>query len=251
MARSRRSRFADTAPEVEPPTAEEQIEPDERLNRQTVDAVSRAFGQGKPEQADIYGVRPDAKVATGAVAAVEQAAEDGWRVRWVLVEQNGPLVVRSVHLEPHGRTTPPGGVATNLLRELSPSAAIAAAAARLAEEPDRRSWEDLRLIWAAREAREHGPTQAVHAPGRPRLSDEHLAGVAFAYLEEQQHGRGLLRRLGERFSREPETMRDQVRIARERGFLTPALGAGRKGAEPGPRLIELMSKGTSEGESSD
>lgn len=249
MNRSRRSRFANSAPEVEAPTSDERVTPDERLNRQLADIeIRRGVGRGKADLADrIGGVPPDADVATGAVAAVEQGSHD-WRARWVLVDQDGQLVVRSIHLEPDGQTTPPGGVTTNLLRELSPSAAIAAGAARLAGELDRTSWEDLRLIWVAHDVHEHAPMQAGHISGRPRLSDEHLAAVAVAYIEELGHGRGVLRRLGKRFDREPETMRDHVRIARERGFLTPALGAGRKGAAPGHRLIELMSGTDQRGE---
>jgi hypothetical protein len=252
VARSRRSRFANSGPEVEPPTSDERVTPDERLNRGLADIeIRREVGRRELDLADkIGGVRPDAEVATGAVAAVEQESDD-WRARWVLVDQDGQLVVRSIHLEPDGQTTPVGGVTTNLLRELSPSAAIAAAAARLAGHLDRTSWEDLRLIWAVQDGRERAPLQTGRMSGRPRLSDEHLAAVALAYLDEQQHGRGMLKRLGEHFNREPETMRDQVRIARKRGFLTPALGPGRKGAAPGPRLIELMSERTSEGESNE
>jgi hypothetical protein len=257
--RSRRSRFANSAAEVEPPSSDEQVTPEERLRRRLADVKAgspfdaesiEAFRSKMQAARETYEVRPDAEVATGARAAVEQESDD-WRARWVLVDQDGQLVVRSIHIEPDGQATPPGGVTTNLLRELSPSAAIAASAARLAGKLDRTKFEDLRLMWAEQDAREHGPMQTGRTSGRPRLGDEHLAAVALAYLDELQGGRGVLRRLGERFDREPETMRDQVRIARQRGFLTPALGSGRKGAAPGPQLIKLMSEGTSEGESSD
>jgi hypothetical protein len=259
VERSRRSRFANSTPEVDPPTTDEKVIPDERIRRQQAkieagnpfDAKSIDELRRRARRAEeTWDVRPDPHVSTGAVTAVEQQSDD-WRARWVLVEQDGSLIVRSLHLEPDGRTTPPGGVTSNLLRELSPSAAITAGGARLAGEPDRTKFEDLRLIWAADEARGHGPMQTARTSGRPRLSDEHLAAVAVSYLEELQRGQGVLRRIGERFNREPETMRDQVRIARKRGFLTLALGTGRKGAAPGPRLIELLSELTSEGESSD
>ena len=216
--------------------------PDERLRRQQADidagspfeAVSIDDFRRRTQRAErTWHVRPDADVSTGAVIAVEQESKDDWRARWVLVEQDGSLVVRSLHLEPDGRATPPGGVTTNLLRELSPSAAIAAGTARIAGELDRMSWADLQLIWAREDSREHAPGQTARTSGRPRLSDEHLASVALAYLRELQRGPGVLRRLGEQFNREPETMRDQVRIARKRGFLTPASKAGRKGAGPG------------------
>jgi hypothetical protein len=247
-------------PEVDSPTTDDQVIPDERWRRQRVDAEAgslfdaestASYQQKRQRSEKTWEARPNnTDVATGAIAAVEQES-DQWRARWVLVEQQGSLVVRSVHLEPDEQGTPPGGVTTNLLRELSPSAAIAAGAARLAGELDRTNFADLLLGWAVQDAREHGPTQGRRTSGRPRLSDEHLAAVSLAYIEELQHGRGLLGRLGERFGREPETMRDQVRIARKRGFLTPALKAGRKGAAPGPRLVELMSEKTSGGESND
>jgi hypothetical protein len=255
VERSRRSRFASSTPEVDPPTTDEKVIPDERIRRQLakIDAGGpfNAKSTDARRRRETWEVRPDADVNTGAVVAVEQESDDDWRARWVLVEQGGSLVVRSLHLEPDGRATPPGGVTSNLLRELSPSAAITAGGARLAGEPDRTKFEDLRLIWAVDEAREHGPIQTARTSGRPRLSDEHVAAVALAYLDELRNGQGVLRRLGERFNREPETMRDQVRIARKRGFLTLALGAGRKGAAPGPRLIQLLSELTSEGGSSD
>jgi hypothetical protein len=172
---------------------------------------------------------------TSDEAAVDQVA-DGWRARWMLIEQNGTVIARSVHLEPVGRTTPPGGITTNLLRELSPSAAAVAAADRLTDDLNTGTFANLQLKWAKRDAHDFGPYDAGRRPGRPPLSDEHLRAVALAYLEELKRGRGVLHRLGERFDREPETMRDQVRIARRKGFLSAAPEAGRKGGRPGPRL---------------
>jgi hypothetical protein len=254
--RSRRSRFASSTPEVEAPTSDEQVTPDERTRRRLADVDAGSsfnaksiddFRRRRRQAEETYEVRPDADVSTGAIAAVEQESDD-WRARWVLVEQDGSLVVRSLHLEPDERTTPPGGVTTNLLRELSPTAAIAAGAARLAGQLDRTKFADLLLIWRASDGREYAPQQTAARSGRPRLSDEHIAAVALTYLDELPNGPGVLRRLGERFNRGPETMRDQVRIARRRGFLTPAVKAGRKGAAPGPRLVEFMSE-QREGES--
>ena len=90
---------------------------------------------------------------------------------------------------------------------------------------------------ARRTRQEIGPEGAHRkSPGRPRLPDDQLRDVAVAYLAELQNGRGVLRRLGERFERPEPTMRDWVRAARREGFLTPAKKAGSRGALPGPRL---------------
>jgi transposase-like protein len=75
--------------------------------------------------------------------------------------------------------------------------------------------------------------------GRPRLPDELLAQVAVAYLDEVTRGRGLMRRLAERFNRPEETLRDWVQTARRRGWLSEAT-PGRRGAMPGPRLQQAL-----------
>ncbi|MFC0623213.1 hypothetical protein [Kribbella deserti] len=247
MPKSRTSRFADAAVSAEAPTHDDRVTSDERLRRRLAANASGSpfnaesvedYRRKRQASEKAYEVREDFEVATGAVAAVTQSA-DGWQARWVLVEHEGAVVVRSLHLEPEDRTTPSGGITTNLLRELSPGRAVAAAAARLSGGLDPQSWEDLRLIHAQRDASEFGPpADESRGPGRPRLSDDHLRAVALAYLEELKGGPGVLKRLGRRFDREWQTMRDQVRIARRRGYLTDAPKAGRKGAMPGPRLLE-------------
>lgn len=74
--------------------------------------------------------------------------------------------------------------------------------------------------------------------GRPPLPDELLEEVARAYLEEAKRGRGLTRRLALRFDRPDETVRDWIHACRVRGYLSPGV-TGRRGAQPGPRLLEL------------
>ncbi len=98
---------------------------------------------------------------------------------------------------------------------------------------------------ARRTRQEIGPEGAHRkSPGRPRLPDDLLRDVAVAYLAELQNGRGVLRRLGERFERPESTMRDWVRAARREGFLTTPGKAGSRGALPGPRLQIDESKET-------
>lgn len=76
--------------------------------------------------------------------------------------------------------------------------------------------------------------------GRPARSDDEFQRIARQYLELQiAHGaRGLLERLGA--AQDPpktrETMRDIVRAATKKQFLSPAT-RGRGGRGPGPRLL--------------
>jgi hypothetical protein len=148
--------------------------------------------------------------------------------------------VRSLAIEPTTRATPPAGITSSFLRALSPSR-IAGEAAHTALEgfPGQDAWwGPLRVKWAQQEVADHQvEAQSAPKPGRPKLSDDLLRQVAIAYLAEMRSGRGVLRRLGERFERPETTIRDWVRIARREGWLGPATKSGRRGADPGPRLL--------------
>jgi hypothetical protein len=233
---------------VEGPSSEERLLPDERIARalarqqagSAFAAKSVADYRRRAKQAEeAYGVRPDEEVSTDAVMAALQEGGD-WRARWVLAEQNGGLVVRGLSLEPTTQSTPPSGITSSLLRSLSPSRIAAEAAhAALEDFPGQDVWwASLRVKWAKEEVVEHRlQDQPGPRPGRPKLSDDLLRDVAIAYLEEMRAGRGVLRRLGERFERPETTIRDWVRIARREGWLGPAAKSGRRGADPGPRLL--------------
>lgn len=262
------NQFDDAAPELVPIHEDEEFTPDERLRRRLAFQTSPWSRRGGPkvpegatadERRAIYaawledlGLQAEEEARTDAVTAVEYETDD-WRVRWVLAEQSNAVVVRALTIEPRARQTPPGGVTSNLLRELRPARAATAGAAHFAAPPTEygaRS-DDLFELFA-RQARRSVqesdlPTeQVVRRTGRPPLSDAYLATVARAYLEELPHGRGLLRRLGERFDRTPETMRDQVRIARRAGFLSNDAQVGRRGATAGPRLQEIERQAATE-----
>lgn len=75
--------------------------------------------------------------------------------------------------------------------------------------------------------------------GRPPLPDDHYREVAERFLAEIRLGgnRGARGRLAEHYGRPPETVRDWIRGARARGYLSPAV-QGRGGAIPGQRLID-------------
>jgi hypothetical protein len=126
------------------------------------------------------------------------------------------------------------------LRALSPSRTAGAAAhTALQGFPGQDPWPaSLTVTWARREVSDHElQEQSAPRPGRPKLADDLLRQVALAYLAEVRAGRGVLRRLAERFERPETTIRDWVRIARREGWLGPATKSGRRGADPGPRLL--------------
>ena len=232
---TRRRQFDGGPPERAIVTGDDRVTPDERTARHLAD-VLRIPPEALP-QSGYQDVHPDDEASTDAVEAVEQPGEM-WQARWVLAEQDGSLVARSLLLEAAGRTTPPGGITSNLLRELSPAAAIAAVSASI-------DGNDF-LSVTARQARRDVASDAVagvndRKSGRPRLSEDELAAVALAYLEELRRGRGVLQRLAERFDRVPATMRDRVRQARDGGFLTPTT-QGRRGGSAGPTLIAYLAE---------
>lgn len=221
---------------VEPPTSDEQITEQQRLLRANARLSAQIFRRS--DLGHGFGVQPDEEVSTGAIASVTEEA-DGWRARWVVVREAESIIVRSLHLEPIDRSTPHGGVTANLLRELSPMRAISAAAVRVSENFSGGTFSDLRGRWAGRDAQTHGPgpEPPTTRRGRPPLTRDHKAQLAEAYLEEMDR-RDTMGRLGKRFKRAPATIRSQVLRLRSEGFLSAALAQGRKGAVPGPELIQ-------------
>lgn len=214
------------------------------LERELIDAM-RFFGYTDDETTSATPTLSTRAERNDALAAADQVSDDGaWKARWVVAKQDGRLVVRSLTIEPTGPATPLGGVTANLLRGLSPADLTKAVAGQVGRpEPGVHEPEDIGSFAVRTSEVEAARVDPVvdDAPkvGRPPLSDEHLAQVAEAYIVELLRGRGILRRMGERFDRTPEAMRDQVKAARKRGFLTESVKSGRAGAEPGPRLLEM------------
>ena len=255
MTNKRNSRFADSAHEVVGVSELEEIIPDERSARELAKAFAPDRHSGRySDDHDAFleavrlnnersGVRNKTEVSTDAVTAVTETSDDGWLARWVIAEQDGKPVARSLLLEPATRATPASGVTTNLLRELSPARAAAIASERTQNPSDADPWPvDLGIKWAKRDIAEFGPAADTSTPGRPRLADSLLRDVAVAYLEELRNGRGVLQRLSSRFDRPSPTIRDWVRAARERGWLGPAPKQGKSGGIPGPLLLAEQEK---------
>ncbi|MGW7317387.1 hypothetical protein [Streptomyces sp. NPDC054865] len=79
--------------------------------------------------------------------------------------------------------------------------------------------------------------------GRPPLEGALLHDLARAYLREAGNGPGLHRRLADLFERPEPTIKDWIKAARERGYLSPAI-PGRRAAGPGPLLSHRTEAGS-------
>lgn len=79
--------------------------------------------------------------------------------------------------------------------------------------------------------------------GRTIVTDDLLKAVALVYLEETAPGkeRGSLDRMVARFGRPEGTVRTWLKRARSEGWLGPGF-TGRVGAEPGPRLLGMLTR---------
>ncbi|MFJ8439947.1 hypothetical protein [Kitasatospora griseola] len=135
-------------------------------------------------------------------------------------------------------------ITSDVLRRIPLGQIIARAQAELAD----RSWEQegITVLGGPGPNRTPAPASTLALEnanrlsrpgrrGRPVLDDELLRQVAHAYLSEAVRGPGLTARLAERFDRPEPTIKDWIKAARNRGFLSPAI-PGRRAAGPGPRL---------------
>lgn len=174
-----------------------------------------------------------------------------WRPRWGYWDDFGDFVGPREEEAPAGTEDEEdlpavsAPITSDVLRRIPLGQIIARAQAELAD----RSWrqEGVTILGrspaavtglepASRQALEHAnalsqPTQR----GRPPLDDSLLHRVAHAYLREAVNGPGLTRRLAGLFDRPESTVKDWIKAARDRGYLSPAV-PGRRAAGPGPLL---------------
>ncbi len=164
-----------------------------------------------------------------------------FRPEWGHFDEWGSFVGEQ-HAEPQTDDRPL--ITTDLLRRLPLGRIVAMAQRSLADSnPDDPDWEGhdetLARVGLARSQREAIGVAALGATrthrGRPRLSADLLATVAYAYLDEAPKGTGLIKRLALQFDRPEPTIRDWIAAARREGFLTQAV-RGQRGAGAGPRL---------------
>jgi hypothetical protein len=179
-------------------------------------------------------------------AWLEAPLAPGWTVAYRLVVQGLAVVVGEVRVFPHepGRgaapglwtaevlgaraTAPPGGLTARLLRRLTIGAHYRVAAAafqQLARDPVMGDDALARVGLTGLPRRPPGPTR----PGRPRGLGLRAARLARAYVE--LVARGSVRPVAElapRMRLTPSQVRDALRDARERGYLTSP-GQGKRG----------------------
>jgi hypothetical protein len=192
--------------------------------------------------------------------AIEGRSPDGnWCARaFLAVDQDQHLAITRLELWPFDTAVvmdaaPRIGLGGDDLRRLPLGRWLSEALAQLADEnlvgktgagydP---LLEELGYTAASAERREWarqvaGEAQSVKLRrGRRGYPDDHYRRIALAYLDLQRHGvsRGIQKRLAEQEGRPWQTIRDWLRIATEKGFLTKGT-KGRAGRMAGPHLYE-------------
>ncbi|EST27472.1 hypothetical protein N566_23360 [Streptomycetaceae bacterium MP113-05] len=166
-----------------------------------------------------------------------------WRPEWGYWDSYGDFVGAPEKEAPATACAP---ITSDVLRRIPLGQIVARAQAELADQSWKeegvivigrpRSDSDSDLAPASRQALEKANALAQPAQrGRPPLDGELLHHVAHAYLREAINGPGLTRRLATQFDRPEPTIKDWIRAARDRGYLSPAT-PGRRAAGPGPLL---------------
>lgn len=172
--------------------------------------------------------------------SVEIVVGDGrWRVEGTIGHDgNGAPVVTGLLVRPNGKAIPDGGISADVLRQISVPKLLEYVRNPPTEVEDAVQWMG-QLRDLARSA------IADHRPRTP-YPDEVYALVAVVYLLDKGGEEGdladrmsavLTGLLGVEVGR--DLVRNWVRAARKRGFLTPAVH-GRASAAPGLRLRELV-----------
>jgi hypothetical protein len=79
----------------------------------------------------------------------------------------------------------------------------------------------------------------IYEAGRGRVTDEYLAALAIAYGELVPQGRNVSMRLATLLGKPTQTVKGHLVRARQEGFLTDAVAAGREGGEPTPKALSV------------
>ncbi|WP_329453169.1 hypothetical protein OG894_41960 (plasmid) [Streptomyces sp. NBC_01724] len=168
-----------------------------------------------------------------------------WRLSWGYWDEYGDFVGPAERVQDEEDLLSPVPITSDVLRRIPLGQIIARSQAELADQ----SWReegvtvlgrpaaaDFEISPASREALENANALSkTPQRGRPALDDALLHRVAHAYLREAVSGPGLTRRLAEEFDRPEPTIKDWIKAARDRGYLSPAI-PGRRAAGPGPLL---------------
>jgi hypothetical protein len=177
----------------------------------------------------------------------------GWDVFGWIVRVGDKLVLERVSIVPHGSyeddweddtgeaTSATTSLPTSLMRQIPLSRLMAQVRVdlvrRAATAPAREQWAQHVLAVAG--SLEDEP---IRGPGRAALSDDLLFDVAVAYLEEAEHGRGVWGRMATRLGQPEARVRELIRAARKRGYLSDA-EPGKRDAQAGPRMLAEMHDG--------
>ncbi|MFF7887822.1 hypothetical protein ACH40F_41110 [Streptomyces sp. NPDC020794] len=170
-----------------------------------------------------------------------------WRPGWGYWDDFGDFVGPPTESAPvqEERSAVPVPITSDVLRRIPVGQILARAQAELADQ----SWKEDGVVVLGRsqaaepelapvslQALENANVLATPTPrGRPPLDENLLHRVAHAYLREAINGPGLTRRLADLFDRPEPTIKDWIKAARDRGYLSPAV-PGRRAAGPGPLL---------------
>jgi hypothetical protein len=164
----------------------------------------------------------------------------------LVVTPGGTAVIRSLAVKPHNARERDFEITATLLRQIHIAEIRRRAVRAIFERRD--DFEAAKGFgWpmpdefetAALELAVEAAELPAKRPGRTGYPDDHYRRIALAYLSllEQGEGRGVLKALAAAEGKPRETVRDWVRIARKRGFLTEGR-QGRAGAQAGPNLYE-------------
>ncbi|MFI5704857.1 hypothetical protein ACIA78_33055 [Streptomyces xanthochromogenes] len=200
-------------------------------------------GRGPGYVADFLYKASDLPVAVHGILANQGSGLglielDLWRMDWGYWDDFGDFV------GPSGdeTTVASAPITSDVLRRIPLGQIIARAQAELAD----RSWREdgvtilgrsgaagAELAPASLQALEIANALAQSAQrGRPPLDGELLRAVAQAYLREAINGPGLHRRLADLFNRPEPTIKDWIKAARDRGYLSPAVPGRRAWSTP-------------------
>jgi hypothetical protein len=164
-----------------------------------------------------------------------------WKVNCTMESYGGELVIGSIEVASSEDERSPLGVTTDILRALPLAELLMAARSVLFDAPLRvAEWESTlgRRLPEQRRA-SASAAEGLAQPrgrGRPALEDDHYRSVAALYVKLQREGSTrVIEDLTVELERPRPTVRNWVRVARQRGFLTPGT-RGRAGADLGPNF---------------
>jgi hypothetical protein len=158
----------------------------------------------------------------------------GWLTTALVAEVAGAPVVVRLTIEPEGET-PPGGISTRQLREISIPDCIELAREAIA-------YMSRGYVPARDDIWKYFNEPGGRRPGRPGHPDEYYAEVAreYGHLIDEGERRPIVA-IARRRGLSEERVRQLVHKARDKGFLSPA-SRGRAGGYPTKRAFHVLAE---------